>query len=302
MVGAPNTFPCQQIRGRIPNLEKLYMRIDLGFEENQAAVTAVTGFEDAPRLREADLSGATLQWLSLPWTQLTRLTFSEQSTHQCMEILACTPNLEVLAVYLPLRNEALPKFVQLDHLHTLKFLPDSSSPDLLTHLTLPALHTLQLSTVDLPIDYPKFCAFHNRNQCSLRSVTLNNVHAEGALMYLKVMKTSTQVRLTNLDWLRHDFERVFMSLGADPTLLPALQVLTIDECGSTVQVPYSRLTDMLETRRSGENGTAILQSCKLSFGGTWRGAADELENMGRLRTLTAQGLGINIQALGNLVL
>ncbi|KAJ7466232.1 hypothetical protein B0H11DRAFT_1733343, partial [Mycena galericulata] len=62
------SFPGDKIQGRVSCLTNLSITMDIVRHDVPGAVTA---FIDAPRLREVQLSGASLRWISLPWIQLT---------------------------------------------------------------------------------------------------------------------------------------------------------------------------------------------------------------------------------------
>ncbi|KAJ7452781.1 hypothetical protein B0H11DRAFT_2245815 [Mycena galericulata] len=110
---------------------------------------AVTAFIDAPHLREVQLSGASLRWISLPWIQLTSLKFSDESISNCLELLEQTPNLEVLGVGELTRPSGGMPHLTLSRLHTLEFQYRYVREGMLfDHLTLPALKTIQLSALE----------------------------------------------------------------------------------------------------------------------------------------------------------
>ncbi|KAJ7139184.1 hypothetical protein C8R44DRAFT_867351 [Mycena epipterygia] len=110
--------------------------------EGRDVPVKITAFDVAPRLREVRLSGASLQWISLPWIQLIHLEFLNESLSACVEILKQTPRLEALGVYFSYGNARPPSaLLTLLHLHTLNFTYDREG----SGLTLPALETLELA-------------------------------------------------------------------------------------------------------------------------------------------------------------
>ncbi|KAJ7136861.1 hypothetical protein C8R44DRAFT_868956 [Mycena epipterygia] len=128
------------------------MKISLNIRTSSDAPAETPSFLNAPHLREASLtSGMRLDWQKLPlWTQLTTLHLWFHDVDDALEILAHTPNLEVLIFDSESLNSPPDPLVYppriLHRLHTIK-LGSESGPLLLDYLILPSLEHIHLGTL-----------------------------------------------------------------------------------------------------------------------------------------------------------
>ncbi|KAJ7716223.1 hypothetical protein DFH07DRAFT_704892, partial [Mycena maculata] len=171
----PSSLPeDRHIKGRIPHLSKL----DLDVLEPYLG-RPVTMFSHAPKLREVRLSAysARPEWITLPWIQLTQLEFG-CSLSGCLRVLAQTPHLEVLMVFITLMDRDPPPPIPqtLAHLRTLRY-PRAHHGMLLDYLTLPALRTLELKCLEKE-GCPRMRSLGVRSSWSLRSIHLVDMTSE----------------------------------------------------------------------------------------------------------------------------
>ncbi|KAJ7474262.1 hypothetical protein FB451DRAFT_1088946 [Mycena latifolia] len=243
---APFSFPTAEIRGRIPCLTKLIVNI---MHEPQDDPMMLTAFSDAPGLREAQLYGASLQWISLPWIQLTHLDFSYQTLSACVDVLRQTPNLKVLRVYIAHDQDAgdpLWAPLILPHLHTLKLSYDPYGM-LLGHLILPALQTLELT--GFKNQNPSLLLqLGLRSEWSLRSVRVTDMSSESAVLCLRSIPSLEAVEIRN-EWPERYWKDLITLLAEDDTFLPALRTLTLG--GYAVDIVTESLVEMLASRWNG---------------------------------------------------
>ncbi|KAJ7914042.1 hypothetical protein B0H13DRAFT_2463676 [Mycena leptocephala] len=286
----PFSFPNAQFQKKLPLLEKLVVNV---ITESDHPVI-MTAFSDAPRLRQVRLSGASRQWISLPWIQLTHLEFSDESVPSCLQILQETSNLEILDVYLPgwESNSLRPPPLTLPHLHTLRFRYDHDGI-LLDRLVLPSLKTIQLTSLrDEGVS--RLFSLGVRSAWSLRSIHLKSMAAH--ILYLRSLSSLEEVEIQyswewSSDALLDELDELIKLLHDDSTFLPALRALTLRECGS--DIPVSSLAEMLASRWNGDHdGVAKLESFRLFFSreavSDSQASVDEIAE--RLRPLIDAGL------------
>ncbi|KAJ7241023.1 hypothetical protein B0H12DRAFT_47686 [Mycena haematopus] len=253
----PFSFPDDEIWGCLPLLTKLSVNI-LARDDTPVMMTA---FRDAPRLREVKLSGASLQWISLPWIQLTHLEFCDGSIASCLQILKETPNLEVLGIFMPyLDRESLPlHHLALLRLHTLKFTHDAEG-ELLKRLVLPALNTIHLAGLQGP-GLSWFIDLGVRSAWPLRFIRLSNMTVHSCTTCLRSLSSATQVEIRNFEFTGPDLNQL-ITLLHDNSVVPALQTLTLVDCGTEFSV--RSLTEMIASRLSGaHDGLVKLRSFRL---------------------------------------
>ncbi|KAJ7453030.1 hypothetical protein B0H11DRAFT_2072320 [Mycena galericulata] len=285
----PFSFPNDRFRGRLPLLNKLVVSFIIQGDRP----VMITAFEDAPLLREVRLSGASLQWISLPWIQLTHLEFYDESVSSCLQILNETPNLEVLDVFLSRLDTPLPvSRLTLFHLRTLKFSYDPEGM-LLDHLILPRLQAIQIFSLrDEGIG--RFLALGVRSAWSLRSIHMDDMTIRSCIVCLRSVPSVAVVEIHA--WNDHLPHELFRLLRDDPTFLPALRALTLRDCES--EIFDSCFVEMLESRSSfGDQGRrGKLESLRLLFSPQvfrdLRLSVEELRT--RLRPLMDTGLEIFI--------
>ncbi|KAJ6600669.1 hypothetical protein B0H10DRAFT_695935 [Mycena sp. CBHHK59/15] len=255
----PFPFPNDEIRGRIPCLTKLVVNMMTETDDEPVMMTA---FSNAPCLREAQLCGVSLQWISLPWIQLTHLDFSHESVSTCVEVLKQTPKLEVLVVFLTRSWDSDPPsaLLTLPHLHTLKFLYDRDGA-LLDHLTLPALKSLELTSLDSE-GSPRLFPLGPRSAWSLRSIRLMGMAAETSIFCLLSIPSPEEVEICNTDWPDYDLNPLVELLTTDDGFLPALRALTLGGC--IIDISTLSLVEMISSRWNGNRvGVTQLESFHL---------------------------------------
>ncbi|KAF8189988.1 hypothetical protein K438DRAFT_1832445 [Mycena galopus ATCC 62051] len=287
---APFSFPNPEIVGRLPLLTKLAVNI---LAEHDSPPVLTTAFSNAPRLREVRLSGASLQWITLPWIQLTHLEFSDESVSKCLQVLKDTSNLEVLEIYLPSMDmEPLPpQHLTLPHLHTLKFSYDREGR-LLERLVLPALKTIHLTSLEGE-GLSRLRSLCVRSECSLDSVHLAGMSTDSSTRCLRSLPSVTKVELQGQ--FDHALSNKLVEvLYESRTFLPALHTLTLRECGT--EISPSLLAAMLASRSSGApEEMAKLESFRLFFS---RNAPHEYveDTRALLRPLIDAGLEVFIES------
>ncbi|KAJ7769318.1 hypothetical protein B0H16DRAFT_1715792 [Mycena metata] len=249
------------IRGSVASLEKLALYI-IAEGDNPVLITA---FHDAPRLRQAELSGASLDWIQLPWIQLTHLHFSNETLFSLIRVLELTKNLEVLVIPSFLFYEwPQPQMspVALHHLHALKFGFDRDGLPM-NYLTLPAIKHLQLSALN---GDGVFCLRHFsiRSQFSLQSICLTNMRSQISNECLQLLPSLEQVEIQFSEERPDSDLDEFIELLNGPEFLPSLRVLALRNCFMPSLPPY--LLEMLDFRGSGPHtGVAKLESFSLFF-------------------------------------
>ncbi|KAJ7477692.1 hypothetical protein FB451DRAFT_192185 [Mycena latifolia] len=138
------SFPVGSIHAPLSSLKKVRLDIHVWPDAGRSCILA---FLDAPQLRDVEIYGLSFPQISLPWIQLTILKLEGQSVAQCLEILEHSPHLEELSVTASFLSWGAPPALTPRTLLRLRTLKLSSDPDveLLGHLTLPALDSLDLS-------------------------------------------------------------------------------------------------------------------------------------------------------------
>ncbi|KAJ6456188.1 hypothetical protein C8R45DRAFT_583454 [Mycena sanguinolenta] len=260
----PFSFPNDEIRGRLPLLTKLAVTINAKDDDTPAMLTA---FREAPCLRMVRLTGASLHSISLPWIQLTRLEFWDESPSSCFQILKETPNLEVLVVNVPYANREplLPHHLTLPHLRTLKFIRDHNG-ELLGHLVLPALKTIHLSRLRGPGGISSFIDLGIRSAWSLQSIHLTEMPLGSCTACLRSLPNSVaEVQIQDPAFTGVYLNELMTLLQEERgTLVPALQTLILHNCGTDFS--KWRLGQMLASRlTAAHDGEAKLKSFRLAY-------------------------------------
>ncbi|KAJ6509123.1 hypothetical protein DFH09DRAFT_1436754 [Mycena vulgaris] len=297
----PITFPGDLIRRRIPLLRKLEVALQVDWNDLNGTPTPVTAFTDAPELREVHLIDFTLEWISLPWAQLTSLKLSGQTPSQYLEILQHTLLLEILCVNLPLPDDGPRRFVRLGHLHTFKLENYDAYISVVDYLTLPALTHLDLPPVEYMLS--PLTASLARSACSLRSISIANTPAQCTLAFLRAVPTVGVVRLPNVRWVTWEFSKLFDHIANETDFLPNLRSLSLSPCNTASEIPYALLTAMLAARwRTPGAGAARFESFELlvAAGRSVDPPVDVAQverGVDELQALVADGLKINIRSL-----
>ncbi|KAJ7474240.1 hypothetical protein FB451DRAFT_1174751 [Mycena latifolia] len=200
----------------------------------------LTAFSDAPSLREAQLSGASLQCISLLWIQLTHLGFSYQPLSARVDILRHTTNLEILCLHITPSQDAADSSstpVHLPKLHTLKF-SNTRGGMLLGYLTLPALRSLELTSLTSLNLLLQLCL---RSAWSLRSIRLTSISNTAALILC--LRSIPSLEDVNTEWPDSNWSHLIVLLAQDDAFLPALRVLTLSAVVDNI--PSMPLVEML---------------------------------------------------------
>ncbi|KAJ7839598.1 hypothetical protein B0H14DRAFT_2787167, partial [Mycena olivaceomarginata] len=286
-----NPFQNDMIHGRVSSLVKL--SIDMLDSDGHAAVTA---FSEAPSLREVRLANlGPLQWIALPYPQLTHLDISGIRLQKCVEILKATTNLEVLDVcrlQVPqVSGPSPPLPLTLGHIHTLS-LRTIAQGALFDHLTLPGLRTLSLNELGNQC-ISQFLNLIIRSSPSLKSLRLKSMQYAASTRCLRgiplfLPKPGNPALLVEL-------------LTTDDQFLPALCEITITSCPR--EISSSALVEMLASRAHGtREGVARLKLFHLSFSRTRHSGiapstVDEINN--RVRAFVEEGLDVKVTLMNN---
>ncbi|KAJ6481564.1 hypothetical protein C8R47DRAFT_1218340 [Mycena vitilis] len=246
------------IRGRMLSLVKLAVNI-LAERDLPVLLTAFSNVR---------LSGASLEWISLPWAQLTKLEFSHESTSSCVGMVRETPNLEVLIVDANGDTAVRLPPLTLSRLHTLD-LTYAREALLLEHLVLPALKCIHLATLD-DEGVSRFLALVARSDCVLKSMHLAGA---GYIQCLHPIASLAEVDIQQLwEWtmlcinislsLSHKSWgcSIFKILLDDDAFLPAVRTLTLWDFGGDIS-----LANKLISRCTEGKGVAKLESFRLFF-------------------------------------
>ncbi|KAF7349174.1 hypothetical protein MSAN_01706800 [Mycena sanguinolenta] len=218
----PFSFPNDKFRRRLPLLTKLAVTI-LTEHNRPVPPVMMTAFRDASLLREVRLSGASLQWISLPWVQLTHSYLSDESPSWFLQILKETPNLEVLALASPDRSNSSSPLLHdltLPNLHTLEFFGHPEGK-LLERLGLPALKTIHLANVRDP-EVSWFLDLGVRSAWSSRSMRLSYMKVDNFIACLQSLASVTEV---HIHLVGSGLNQLLILLHEGGTIVPALQIL-----------------------------------------------------------------------------
>ncbi|KAJ7773856.1 hypothetical protein B0H16DRAFT_1408620 [Mycena metata] len=282
-----NSLPVHLIRGKIPSLVKLSLSVWC----NSPLWSTV--FQDAPSLREVRLSNCSQLWISLPWSQLTYLGFTDGSLSAFAKVLQEAPNLEILDVSCR-RDDSAESLdpVLLPRLHTFKFgFAYSSDTTLFDYLTLPAVQTLE-STDGIAHDaVPRFLELGRRSAWAPRSIRLANTDYTLAIDCLRTLPSLEVVDVQGYIDDPSNLLPLFESLSVDPNFLPALRSLTIGGCRGWM--PLSSLPEVLAVRWYGKHeGVAPLETFHLSFVGLGMPEGDVHDATLRLQPLVEDGMDV----------
>ncbi|KAF7336074.1 F-box domain-containing protein [Mycena sanguinolenta] len=249
------------VPGQIPLLTELEISgIPFGHGTSPPLLTA---FTEAPSLRKVWLSNASLDTIHLPWIQLTHLT-AAGCLAECLKILNETRNLEVLDIVTDAQHTARSSLeLTLPHLRTFRC-SDGPEGVLLSHLTLPALRTLELSGLESDGVF-RFLRLSSRSAWSLRSIRLSAMEYTDSIICLQSLPSLEEVEIEI--WESGDNLTPLVELLAmDNGFLPALCSMTVRAGGGSTEASPSALAEMLASRWHGNRqGIAKLKSFHLSF-------------------------------------
>ncbi|KAF7342852.1 C3H1-type domain-containing protein [Mycena sanguinolenta] len=282
----PIEFPEGAICKPLPRLKTLELWVQ---QWPIGGPTCITAFAAAPELREIKLVRMSLSQISLPWTQITRLTLSYQSLEQIFEILRQTPNVEDLTVSFNDHSVVQLSPFTLPHLRRIKL----SSALILNNLILPALESLELAC-GRAMERASVQSFLQRSECAIRVFQLDMTDMQNACDCLSDLPSVTDVTIKYADWSTDDFTRFFnwLSGSENRTVLPALEMLYIH--GATGNIEVGAMETFLSSRRTSAGGRRKLKLFKLLF--SYKNCPDfqverTLKNLTNLRT---GGLQIDI--------
>ncbi|KAJ7686931.1 hypothetical protein B0H17DRAFT_702759 [Mycena rosella] len=256
----PISFPVD-LRGPFSSIVK----ISLESHPSWDGLSTITALDDASRLREVCMSNIALEdWrTSLPWSQLTTLDLSFITVDECLGILADTPNLEVLT-FSSFEEQA--PFTSTPHiLHHLRTIQVGSdcSYELLDYLILPSLAQVHLG---LNIECAQRVApLIERSGCSPRTLGLYIWGPDIApiLECICSLPSVCELQMTWCGGTGVEFNNLFKTLAEDPSVMPALESVNIEDCEASIDLPS--LVQMLATRTTGMDSVAKLKSFRISF-------------------------------------
>ncbi|KAJ7057955.1 hypothetical protein C8F01DRAFT_1148974 [Mycena amicta] len=247
----PAQFPTPLIHGKIPSLRSLAV---LGDYDPPHFHGHISAFSDAPALQKVYLSYVPFEMISLPWTQLTKLTLSGHRPPHCIEILRHTPNLRTLVLqYVTVEDGA----TQLPTKLTISA-DDRLECEIIDFLTLPALKDLRILMPDTEDRYFRLSQFVRRSACALESITVTDVsydlheNSVGLAGFLRLAPTVTALTLTDVSWsYLHSFLYHMCIDNSDNGgyrfILPHVQFLDITM--EAPSIPYHDITRLLKQRR-----------------------------------------------------
>ncbi|KAJ7136862.1 hypothetical protein C8R44DRAFT_868957 [Mycena epipterygia] len=111
------------------------------------------------------------------------------------------------------------------------------------------------------------------------------------------------LEMTLLGGSSHEFSTLFTTLAEDPSILPALESLTIDKCQTKIELPP--LARMLAARTGGMDGVAKLKCFGLFFDHDdlhydsvdFKQQDEDVElALDQLRSLRSEGLKLEIES------
>ncbi|KAF8962860.1 hypothetical protein BDZ97DRAFT_1823158 [Flammula alnicola] len=141
----------------------------------------LTLFESAPVLRDLHLNGYYLSDVNVPWKQLTLFTLQHVYLDECFLALSKTPNLKFCRIYTILENDVgrgvqdiSIKLLFLEQLIIYSAIWDDTIR-LLSHMSLPALHTLEFSSPQDDLVVTSIPALLLGSGCQLQTLKLNEL-------------------------------------------------------------------------------------------------------------------------------
>ncbi|KAJ7092430.1 hypothetical protein B0H15DRAFT_905798 [Mycena belliarum] len=267
----------------LPMLERLTIST---IHEDDYSLGYCHAFRNARALRHLDITSASLDVagpITIPWAQLTSFecsTFPLLPEH-LLAILYHTPNLVKCKVIIDYRGESerLPDVPPLRFLTALgfsAFQSDADAMDVLLHLSLPALRSLDLSNIVSSGRklVPHVQSFLYKQGCQLRELAIrirgDNPREEDFLQLLETQPTLERFNLCEGSVDLH--LAIFRRLHDDPSFLPRL----VDLVGSphlwppevittTFPVMLETLADALAARWVAPQEFTQIRTCALSW-------------------------------------
>ncbi|KAJ7172899.1 hypothetical protein C8R43DRAFT_1058314 [Mycena crocata] len=246
------TFP-SDVEGPFSALRKILLRS----YPSAGGFTTIPSLCACPQLREAYLEGVELtNWRhSLPWIQLTKLELWYHAVGECVDMLAHTPNLEILSFttesddlnYPPTASVRTPH--TLHRLHTLH-IGSESSPELMEYVIAPSLKHLRLNWLTMRCS-GQLRRLIARSGCLLRTLALYVYYPDLAPMFdcMSIVPSLRELELTWLGASTDDYSSLFKFLFEYPSVLPVLESFSIDEC--QINIDLVPLVRMLTARMEG---------------------------------------------------
>ncbi|KAJ7149486.1 hypothetical protein C8R43DRAFT_503933 [Mycena crocata] len=255
----PITFP-DDAKGPFPALKRISLqRREYGIPVPSSTIPS---FLDASHLRAVHLRNIAVDdWRALlPWGQLTTLHIASHDMATGVELLHHTPNLEVLVwssggwMEPP---DAADSRVVLPRLHTINV--DDESQFLLDSLVLPGLQHIHCE----PECYQQVVDLIARSGCSPRKLSISLHYSPLSPESLSNLPPIREMKISCFNHKNDDFGDLFGLLETEPTLLPKLESLTIEDCARKVDVVS--LARMLAARMCDVEGSTTLKSFRLTF-------------------------------------
>ncbi|KAJ6576962.1 hypothetical protein DFH09DRAFT_355259 [Mycena vulgaris] len=252
------------VRCSFSSLEKLSLRA----HPSADGPTIIPSLLNALHLRELCLDSVELMhWdTTIPGSQLTTLELWFHGVDECLEMLAHTPNLEVLIFRSempgsPPDPSTFPPCI-LRHLHTID-IGAESSPGILDYLVLPILDHLDLYLTNECAERVE--PLIKRSGCSPRKLVLYLYEPDITPIYecISALPSLRDLQMTCLSTTTDDFSTLFRLIADTPSVLPSLETMIIADCPTNIDL--LPLVQMLAARTTGMDGTTKLTSFRLSF-------------------------------------
>ncbi|KAJ7092427.1 hypothetical protein B0H15DRAFT_173888 [Mycena belliarum] len=309
-------LPCQLIKPffeaelHLPMLERLTITEANG---DESSLPPCHAFRNAPALRHLKIMSVSLDLagpITLPWAQLTSFECSIYPLlpEDFLAILHRTPNLVKCRVNIYHRSES----ERLHDVPPLRFLTalgisalgrDAEAMDILLHLSLPALQSLDLSKIGFSSRevVPLVQSFLFKQECQLRELAIridgDNSREEDFLQLLETQPTLERFNLCRGSMGLH--LAIFRRLRDDPSFLPQLVDLWASphlwglEAIATTLMLYT-LADALSARRVASDSFTQIRTCTLSWIGPLPDEVDKAIAEFRPRQEELMALGISI--------
>ncbi|KAJ7645822.1 hypothetical protein B0H17DRAFT_1148267 [Mycena rosella] len=228
------------------SLKKLVLTCGSAFYGGSREVARA--FSRAPKLRDVHIvSGVSATSLARPWHQLVTLRLDNSTPTQCLAALALVPNLVNFTSTLWDSWIAPTPILHLPRLESLRLiLCHARGPALLTYLTLPALHHLELDLPDPPhID--NLAQLIVRSTCFLRRLSVKLGPLGTADDVLRLLEAIDSLEELEIRKGGPSIDTAFRLLKAQPRLLPNLKLLHVERTMTGAE-DAELIADLLEGR------------------------------------------------------